>query len=182
MSTDPLLEAATRAATKASRLQPWVMAAFVVALLLIVTDVGAAGIKATAALRDLKRETFDFWEGVDAFLRQFLYAAPAIALASALWSAQDYLQRLGKGELWAPSTVALMTEIGQAMTWAAAFQVFITPTILLWLDRRGAFATDLEPASVVLGGLGVALVVIGKGLSEALTAVSTLKSEHDQIV
>lgn len=182
MSVDPLMEAATRAASEAKRLQPWVLAAFILVTILVVTDIGASGLKATASLREMRGERFDFWQGADAFLRQFLYAAPAIALASALWSAQDYLDRLAKGELWAPTTVALMVEIGHAMSWAAAFEVVLTPTILRWLDHSGAIEFNLEPMPVVLGGLGVTLVVIGKGLRDAFGAVSALKSEHDQIV
>ncbi|MFT3811048.1 MAG: hypothetical protein QM698_14100 [Micropepsaceae bacterium] len=182
MSADHLSDAASRAATEAKRLHPWVYAAFVLAVILIVTEIGIVGIKSTAALRDLKGETFGFWQGVDAFLRQALRAAPAIALAGALWCAQDYLARLGKGELWAPSTAALVGEIGQSMTWAAAFEVVISPTILHWLDQRGVVELNLEPMPVVLGGLGVALIVIGRGLRDAVGAVGALKSEHDQFV
>ena len=182
MSADHLSDAASRAAREAKRLHPWAYAAFVLAVILIVTEIGLSGLKSTAALRDLKGETFGFWQGVDAFLRQVLRAAPAIALAGALWCAQDYLQRLGKGELWAPSTAALMSEIGQSMAWAAALEVAIAPTILRWLDSHGAFELNLEPMPVVLGGLGVALIVIGRGLRDAVGAVGALKSEHDQIV
>jgi len=182
MSADHLSDAASRAAAEAKRLHPWVLAAFVVAVILIVTEIAITGVASTASLRDLKGEAFGFWQGVDALLRQALRAAPAIALASALWCAQDYLDRLGKGELWAPSTAALMGEIGQSISWAAAFEVVISPTVLRWLDGHGAFEFNLEPMPVVLGGLGLALIVIGRGLRDAVGAVSALKSEHDQFV
>lgn len=182
MSSDHLSDAASRAAAEAKNLYPWVYAAFVLAVILIVTEIGIAGLKSTASLRELRGETFGFWQGVDTFLRQALRAAPAIALATALWCAQDYLLRLSKGELWAPSTAALMGEIGQSIAWAAAFEVVITPTVLRWLDHGGVFELNLEPMPVVLGGLGLALIVIGRGLRDAVGAVGALKSDHDQIV
>lgn len=182
MSIDHLSQAATSAATEAKRLRPLVYALFVLAVALIVTEIGIAGLRDTVHLRELRGETFDTWHMVDAILRQILRVAPAFALASALWYAQDYLSRLEKGELWAASTSMLVVEIGSAMTTAAALEVLIAPTILRWLDRNGAIEVNLEPTPIVLGGLGLALIVIGRGLKDAIGAAGALKSESDQIV
>lgn len=182
MSADPLSHAALSAANEAKSLRPWVYAIFVLAVVLIVTEIGISGIGSTAHLREMRGDAFDLWQAVDAFLRQVLLAAPAFALASALWYAQNYLQRLEKGDLWTHPTALLVTEVGGSMVTAATLEVFIAPTILRWLDRNGVLELNLEPTPVVLGGLGLALIVIGRGLGDAIAAAGTLKSEHDQIV
>lgn len=182
MPIDPMSHAATNAAGEAKRLRPYVYGLFVLAVVLIVGEIGIAGLRDTANLRELRGQSFDIWQAVDTILRHILRVAPACALASALWYAQDYLGRLEKGELWAPSTSALVVEIGSAMAMAAALDVLIAPTILRWLDRNGAVELNLEPTPVVLGGLGLALIVIGRGLKDAIGAAGALKSENDQIV
>jgi hypothetical protein len=182
MSADPFSSAAVSAAAEARHLRPWVYAIFVLAVVLIVTEIGVAGLKDTAHLRVARGVEFDWWQAADELLRHVLRVAPAFALASALWYAQDYLQRLEKGELWAPSTALLVTEIGGAMVTAAALEIVIVPSITGWLDRESPFAFNLEPTPVVLGGLGLALTVIGRGLRDVVGAAGALKSEHDQIV
>ena len=182
MSFDPLSGAAISAAAEARRLRPWVYGIFVLAVVLIVAQVTQMRRALQSGDADLRGEAFDLWLGVDAFLRQALRLAPAFALAAALWYAQDYLHRIEKGGLWAPSTATLVTEIGGSMTSAAALEIVIAPTLLAWLDRDGPVGFDLELTPVVLGGLGLALVVIGRGLRDAIGAAGALKSEHDQIV
>jgi len=182
MSADPFSSAAFSAAAEARRLRPWVYAIFVLAVVLIATDVGFAGVRDTAQLRELHGAAFDLRHIIDAFLRQLLPASPALALTSALWYAQAYLHRLERGELWAPSTASLVSEIGGAMTTAATLEILIVPTVLGWLDREVSFNVDLEPTPLVLGGLGLALTVIGRGLRDVVGAAGALKSEHDQIV
>ncbi len=184
MSPDPLSSAAAHVALEAKRLRPWVYGLFVLAVVLVTTQIASDGLASTAHLkvRHDAGETWSFAQMLDALLRQVLRAAPAIALTSALWYAQNYLGRLEKGELWTASTAALVDEVGRAMVTASALLVVIVPTVSLWLDGGGVFRLDLEAASVVLGGLGLALVVVSRGLRAALGAAGTLKSDHDLIV
>lgn len=184
MSSDHLSSAAARVADEAKRLRPWVYGLFVLAVVLVATEIATDGIASTRHLKALNEtgDKLSFAETLGAFLRQMLRAAPAIALTSALWYAQNYLARLEKGELWTTSTAALVDEIGRAMVTASALMVVIVPTVSLWLDGRGAFQFDLEASPVVLGGLGLALIVVSRGLRAALDAAGALKSDHDQIV
>lgn len=184
MSADPLAAAAVKAAEEARRLRPWVYGLFVLAIVLIVSEIVSHGMERTADLREVHAagDAFRAWDVVDAFLRQALGAAPAFALATALWYGQDYLKRLEQGGLWTVSTARLVKEIGASLVTASALSIVVVPTALLWLDRRGAFVADLESGPVVLGGLGLALIVIGRVLYDAIGAAGSLKSEHDQIV
>lgn len=184
MPSDPLSSAAARVAEEAKRLRPWVYGLFVLAVVLVVTEIATDGIAGTARLKVLHDagDKVSWLEMVDVFLRQALRAAPAIALTSALWYAQNYLARLEKGELWTTSTAALVDEVGRSMVAASVLMVAIVPTVGLWLDGRGAFAFDLEALPVVLGGLGLALIVVSRGLKAALDAAGALKSDNDQFV
>lgn len=184
MSTDPLSAAAAHVAGEARRLRPWVYGLFVLAVVLVVSEIATDGIASTAQLK-AQHDTGDrvtLVQMLGAFLRQVLHAAPAIALTSALWSAQNYLGRLEKGDLWATSTAALVDEVGRAMASASVLMVAIVPTVGGWLNGHVAVRFDLETLPVVLGGLGLALIVVSRGLRSALDAAMALKSEHDQIV
>lgn len=182
--SDPLATAAASAAAEAKRLRPWVFGLFVLAIVLIVSAIASDGISSTAHLREARAagEPFEWRDALHAILRQVLMAAPAFALATALWYAQDYLKRLEKGELWTVSTSALVKEIGGSLVTASVLSVAVVPTALGWVEGGNAFRTDLESGFVVLGGLGLALIVIGRVLHDAIVAAGSLKSEHDQIV
>ena len=184
MSSDPLSSAAMSVAAEARKLRPWVFALFVLAVVLVVSEIAVNGIAGTAKLKALREAGADLslMTQVDTFLRQILRAAPAIALTSALWYAQNYLGRLERGDLWTASTALLVDEVGRALTWTSVLMLAVVPTLGLWLDGRGPFQIDLEALPVVLGGLGLALIVVSRGLGAALTAAEALKSEHDQIV
>ncbi|MBL8549097.1 MAG: DUF2975 domain-containing protein [Hyphomonadaceae bacterium] len=169
-------EAVVRAAAEASRLQPLAGFLLLAAALLIVGQY-VLGPMADA----FNSHDSDDWGHV---LRSVIEAAPAVALAWALWETRRYLARLARGDVWGPATTQLLGRVGDSLLYAAALSVFVVPNLQSWTDGGfgGGFSFNLEAQDLVLAGLGLLLSLIGRVVRNVVEVAATLKAENDQIV
>lgn len=172
---------AQRAASEAKWLRPVVITLFVIGLIMIVKGVVVTG-DACGAEVLAGEQRFSIECALREVGAKLVYAGPAIALLWALWETQVYLKRLEAGEVWAPATMKLFERIGEALIIAAVWAAIITPTLALWIQHEGGVQLDLEPQTVTLAGLGVALTAIARVLGEVLTAAAAAKADSDAIL
>ena len=172
---------AQRAAAEAKWLRPVIIALFVIGLIMILENVVIKGdVCSSEILAGGKRFSIDCaWRELGGKL---VYAGPAIALLWALWETQIYLKRLEAGEVWAPATMKLFEKIGEALIIAAVWAALVTPTLALWIEHDSGMKLDLEPQTITLAGLGIALTAIARVLGEVLTAAAAAKADSDAIL
>lgn len=111
-----------------------------------------------------------------------LRAAPALALAAAIWAAQNYLRHLGAGELWNAGTARLLRRVGSALLLSAALTAVGVPSGTRWLEARGGFDVMLSTEVLTLGVLGALLIVMADLLKDVLQTSSALKADSEGFV
>ncbi len=105
-----------------------------------------------------------------------------IALGWGLWSANAYLRRVENGELWSADALAIFARIGDALWATAGWLIVFAPTLKGWIAMEHRLVVDVEPLSLALAGLGVALSAIARVFGHALRAAADLKAENEAIV
>ena len=169
-------------AREAGRARPWAQAVFIVSLALVIGQAGLGMIGRLSARAARDGEKVGLPESLTEFALQVVTMAPAIALVAAVYHAWRYLERLEGGEVWAASTAGMLGEIGSCLIASSVFAVVLTPSILIWSEGRIGAQFDLEATPLVLGGLGVALTMIGQAFARVARAAAALKAENDQFV
>lgn len=172
---------ARRAAAEAKWLRPVILTLFAVGLVMIVKGLVVSGESCGAEVL-AGEKSFSWHCALRELGAKLVDAGPAIALLWALWETQTYLKRLEDGEVWAPATMKLFERIGESLIIAAVWAALIAPTLALWIRRESGFGLDLEPQTVTLAGLGVALTAIARVLGEVLSAAAAVKADSDAIV
>ena len=172
---------ARRAAAEAKWLRPVIITLFVIGLMMILKGLVVTGDSCGEEV--LAGEKGFSWHcALREIGAKLIAAGPAIALLWALWETQAYLKRLENGEVWAPATMKLFERIGESLIVAAVWAALITPTLAIWVRHESGFELDLEPQTVTLAGLGVALTAIARVLGEVLAAAAAVKADSDAIV
>jgi hypothetical protein len=168
-------EAVVRAAAEASRLQPLAGILLLAAALLILGQHLVSPLAEALTSDDPER-----WLQMGGAT---IEAAPAVALAWALWETRRYLGRLARGDLWGPATTQLLGRVGDCLLWAAALSVFVVPNLRSWAEGGfSGFDWQLEAEDIALAGLGLLLSLIGRVVRNVVEVAATLKAENDQIV
>ncbi len=109
-------------------------------------------------------------------------AAPLIALAWGLWSAQRYLGVVAQGGLFDAASMKLIAAIGDALWSAALWLAVFGPSLGEFVRGTGVFSVEMEPSTLVLGVLGLTLSAIARTLARVLETASRLRAENEAFV
>jgi hypothetical protein len=170
---DAWRDSVVRAAAEASRMQPLASILLIAALLLIVGQYVLSPLGSAISS--------GAWGSEE--IADVIDAAPALALAWALWETRRYLGRLARGDVFGPATTQLLGRVGDCLLWAAALSAFAVPNLRSWIDGGfGGFEWSLEAQDLVLAGLGLLLSLIGRVVRNVVEVAANLKAENDQIV
>jgi hypothetical protein len=107
-----------------------------------------------------------------------IQALPAIAYLWALWSVQRALGDLGAGRIFHATVARALRHIGAAVLAGSLFRVFaVTNLTRLVVEVRGSYIW-FDVATVVLGVVGAALVLLARIVDEA----RVVQAELDDIL
>ncbi|HRK71534.1 MAG TPA: hypothetical protein PLA85_08085 [Micropepsaceae bacterium] len=116
------------------------------------------------------------------FNLHLIEAAPLVALAWGLWDAQRYLGIVASGGLFEAASMKMIAGIGDALWIAALWLAVFAPSLTEFVQGTGVFAIALEPATLVLGVLGLTLSAISRTLARVLETASRLRAENEAFV
>lgn len=169
------------AAEQARRLRPLALAMTGLVVAAIVVEDFLRPILALVALWRVP-DPPSLWVFLQRLSLIWLAATPTLALASALWAGQRYLQQLTQGEVWSVLTAQLLRRVGSGLALSAALSAVLVPTGLRWIQAQGGIDWQLDTASLVLAALGGLLLLVSNVLRDVLHTASALKTDSESFV
>lgn len=141
----------------ALRLRPWLTTMCLILALALVTErAGYAGLYSGPS------------EGLAGrLLVQLLLALPAVLYLAALWQLRRAVAAVAAGSPFGPAIVSALRRSGALLVGGATATLFIQPSLHRLLDQAWPRLIDFDVATLVLAGIGVALVFLARLVERA---------------
>lgn len=103
---------------------------------------------------------------------------PAILFIEAINHLRQALSSFGNAEFFSNTVAKHVAAAGSYAIYAMAAVMAITPTLLLWVSRRGGIDVQIEPEYIGMLAFAVFVCAVGK----ILAAATDIKSENDAFI
>lgn len=168
--------ATTAVSSLAAAWEPYVVAALLLALFLLIGD---------AVLQPIVWSfTSDGWYPIEKALIHIrdnvLAGAPGYALLWTFWEARVYLSRLRQGDMWLSSTQKLLSRIGWTLVLAGFLGMAVRPAFRFLHEGDISLSSDLSWGT--LAGVGLLVIMIGRIAASIVEAAAAVKRENEDFV
>ena len=131
-----------------------------------------------ASVRPLSAQLFAQLDDTQFWLIAVINGLPALGYLWALWSVQRALGDLAAGRTFQPTVVGAIRHIGVGVLSGALMEVFVVINLTRWvMDAPGSYLY-FNYATVVLGVVGAAMVMLARLVDQA----RAVQAELDEIL